>query len=188
MGWKRKFKAPSKKSFRPPCDQKYSIKSGRRISFDDNIQLIEDSPIPPQPTTIAPGFLQGLERAVSSRLPPLSPPSLAAEPLYTSVQKPGLAPRHGALRYTPHHSPSPPRPVCCAPSLRCSGDSSPEGGRSFSTDSYRAWRAGGEGGDYWQAEPAPSPPSLYPCTPAINIFLFVPLLPWVLTGAPTATL
>ena len=156
---------PSKKSVKPPCDQKYSIKSGRRISFDDNIQLIEDSPIPPQPTTIAPGFLQGLERAVSSRLPPLSPPSLPAEPLYTSVQKPGLAPRHGALRYTPHHSPSPPRPVCCAPSLRCSGDSSPEGGRSFSTDSYRAWRAGGEGGDYWQAEPAPSPPSLYPCTP-----------------------
>ena len=162
---------PGKKSSKPNCDQKYT-KSGRRISFDDNIQLIED-PVKtpaPQPALATPGFLQGLERVVGGRLPPQSPQLTGrpppSEPLYTSVVKPGSGAR-GALRYTPHQSPSPPRPVCCTPSLRCGGDSSPEGGRSYTKDSsYRAWRSGGgEGGDYWQAEPAPSPPSPYSSTP-----------------------
>ena len=166
---------PGKKSSKPNCDQKYT-KSGRRISFDDNIQLIED-PVktPPQPALATPGFLQGLERVVGGRLPPQSPQLTGrpppSEPLYTSVVKPGSGAR-GALRYTPHQSPSPPRPVCCTPSLRCGGDSSPEGGRSYTKDSsYRAWRSGGgEGGDYWQAEPAPSPPSPYSSTPPASSF------------------
>ena len=158
---------PAKKvAAKPNCDQKFT-KSGRRISFDDNIQLIDDpvsSTQPPAPLG-TPSFLQGLERVVGGRLPPPSPHPSArpspSEPLYTAVQKPGAPSGRGTLRYTPHQSPSPPRPVCCTPSLRCSGDSSPEGGRS----DYRSWRAGGGGGDYWQAEPAPSPPSLYSCTP-----------------------
>jgi len=167
---------PGKKSSKPNCDQKYT-KSGRRISFDDNIQLIED-PVKtpaPQPALATPGFLQGLERVVGGRLPPQSPQLTGrpppSEPLYTSVVKPGSGAR-GALRYTPHQSPSPPRPVCCTPSLRCGGDSSPEGGRSYTKDSsYRAWRSGGgEGGDYWQAEPAPSPPSPYSSTPTASSF------------------
>ena len=166
---------PGKKSNKPNCDQKYT-KSDRRISFDDNIQLIEDpvtKPSTQQPQQLAtPGFLQGLERVVGGRLPPQSPHLSSgrptpSEPLYTSVVKAGSGSRGGAVRYTPHQSPSPPRPVCCTPSLRCGGDSSPEGGRSYTKDSsYRAWRSGGgEAGDYWQAEPAPSPPSPFSSTP-----------------------
>ena len=53
-------------------DPKY--KSGRRISFDDNIQLIEDpGPGPSKPAVHQnPAFLQGLEKMVgqSHRLPP----------------------------------------------------------------------------------------------------------------------
>ena len=167
---------PGKKSSKPNCDQKYT-KSDRRISFDDNIQLIEDpvtKPSTQQPQQLAtPGFLQGLERVVGGRLPPQSPHLSSgrptpSEPLYTSVVKAGSGARGQQVRYTPHQSPSPPRPVCCTPSLRCGGDSSPEtGGRSYTKDSsYRAWRSGGgEAGDYWQAEPAPSPPSPYSSTP-----------------------
>merc|ERR1719431_2554240 len=108
---------PVKKSAKH-CDQKY--KSGRRISFDDNIQMIDDTSAGAD-THLNPSFLQGLEKVVSSRLPPQSPPcfnrssSLQAkncptstsEPLYTAVVKPGSGrPRH----YAPgslHHPPPP---------------------------------------------------------------------------------
>merc|ERR1719348_1750595 len=93
---------PAKKSTKT-ADQKY--KSGRRISFDDNIQLIDDSGGTAD-THLNPSFLQGLEKVVGGRLPPQSPPcfnrsaSLQAknchhapphppsEPLYTAVVKP----------------------------------------------------------------------------------------------------
>ena len=69
-------------------DQKY--KSGRRISFDDNIQLIDDTPgpnsslatMPPyalnkqtnNDSHLNPSFIQGLEKLVSHRLPPAHTP------------------------------------------------------------------------------------------------------------------
>ena len=112
-------------------DPKY--KSGRRISFDDNIQLIEDpGPGPSKPAVHQnPAFLQGLEKMVgqSHRLPPphhhmMSPhhqpgprphplphcpnarplQHCTAEPLYTAVVKPGSGIR-------PRHYAAPPSPL-----------------------------------------------------------------------------
>jgi len=112
---------PVKKSTKT-ADQKY--KSGRRISFDDNIQLIDDTG-GSNDTHLNPSFLQGLEKVVSSRLPPQSPPCfnrssslqakncahsaplVSSEPLYTAVVKPGSGrPRHYAPGSVPPQHPS----------------------------------------------------------------------------------
>ena len=152
-------------------EQKY--KSGRRISFDDNIQLIDETSGSGGKLTsdnrghqLNPVFIQGLEKVVSQqhRLPPQHP----AEPLYTAVVKPGSCrPRHyPAPNVRPHHngnavsavhgSPSAVSKVCCVGPLRChnsSGDSSPEQLRQYGYggqhgghsqgDTYRSY------GDYW---------------------------------------
>jgi len=130
---------PVKKSTKS-SDQKY--KSGRRISFDDNIQLIDDTGGFGQNNSskdshLNPSFLQGLEKVVSSRLPPQSPPCFnrsssiqakncahsasinSSEPLYTAVVKPGSGrPRHyapGSVNNPPSQPPGSSGP-CKVPS------------------------------------------------------------------------
>ena len=139
-----KFKAsygtlpnPAKKSAKQNEGKNY--KSGRRISFDDNIQLIEDPPpsfTPPPPAAreprLSPGFLQGLEQVVAAR---------PAEPLYTAVVKPGSGrPRHYRAG-----------PGCCVPSPAChqGGDSSPD------TATYRQWRPPPSPQQHSRAAPGP---------------------------------
>ena len=158
---------PVKKTHQPksPCGSEQKYKQGRRISFDDNIQLIEDGEAhnnnmhPKHQPVVSPGFIPRLEKVVGNRLPlPPSPcPSrCSTEPLYTAVVKPGSCssrPRH-------YHAPGPCLPqrvlpgspgnvarVCCVGTVvGCQGsaESSPEqtrGGHPFS-------------GDYWQADTA----------------------------------
>ena len=102
-------------------DQKY--KSGRRISFDDNIQLIDDTPgathqtkqhndITQHHQQLSPVFIQGLEKVVSAPPPhhqhcQASSHCSTAEPLYTAVMKPGSC---RPLHYPPPHQNSGVRP------------------------------------------------------------------------------
>ena len=164
---------PVKKNQQPKStgssEQKY--KQGRRISFDDNIQLIEDGKgnnnnnnhQPQHQPMLSPGFIPALEKVVGNRLALPPSPCLSrcsTEPLYTAVVKPGSGnsrPRHyhAPTSCLPPASPQRVLPgspgnvsrVCCVGTVaRCRGsaDSSPEqsrGGHPFSGDS-----------GYWQAD------------------------------------
>ena len=176
---------PGKKSQQPkspPGSSEQKYKLGRRISFDDNIQLIEEGPGPLNnnskvgSSSLSPGFLPSLEKVVGSRLPPPSSPCLprtTAEPLYTAVVKPGSAnsrPRHyHAPALTPALSPAPaPAPVSCLPPAgQRMLPGSPGGGVARvccvgslrcrgSADSSPEQVRGGQPftGDYWQADTA----------------------------------
>jgi len=129
-----------KKSASFNCDQNQNTlkfhKSDRRISFDDQIQMIDDCKLKKCSELNQPNphhkleFIQGLERVVGDRLPPQSPPCFnknnsitqkhcsgnvhstshglsCSEPLYTAVNKGGQPHSvSGRTRYMPG-SPAP---------------------------------------------------------------------------------
>lgn len=180
---------PTKKSTTKTCDQNQNTlkyqKSDRRISFDDKIQLIEDtgpklgqSVAKPGPSN--PGFLQGLERVVGGRLPPQSPcfnrsnsvshkpcsgqahatshGTSCNEPLYTSVVKGGQGSMGGGRqRYVPGSPGSRGSPVvCCVSPVK--GCSSNAGGSGDSCGSSPETGRYSQGESYrsWRAgEPGP---------------------------------